>query len=107
MSSLFRTRIRRHLNRIRKAYETLVSEHFDDEKASWTDVVSRLGKTDILRGSDFVAYGFDTIRPDLRELLCAVYTAAENGYVFLTADEPDAPDGALFQEQQRSIRQLK
>ena len=97
----------RDLNRIRNAYETLVSEHFDDEKASWTDVVSRLGKTDILRGSDFVAYGFDTIRPDLRELLCAVYTAAENGYVFLTADEPDAPDGALFQEQQRSIRQLK
>lgn len=97
----------RDLNRIRNAYEALVSEHFDDEKASWTDVVSRLGKTDILRGADFVAYGFDTIRPDLRELLCAVYAAAENGYVFLTADEPDAPDGALFQEQQRSIRQLK
>ncbi len=97
----------RDLNRIRDAYEALVSEHFDDEKASWTDVVSRLRKTDLLRNADFIAYGFDTIRPDLRELLCAVFEPAENGYVFLTADEPDAPDGAIFQEQQRSIRQLK
>ena len=97
----------RDMNRIRDAYETLVSEHFDDEKTAWTDVVSRLGKTDLLRGADFIAYGFDTIRPDLRELLCAVYSLAEDCHVFLTADEPDAPDGAVFQEQQRSLRQLQ
>ena len=97
----------RDMNRIRSAYEALVSEHFDDEKAAWTDVVRRLGKTDLVRGAEFVACGFDTIRPDLRELLCAVYSLAEDCHVFLTADEPDAPDGAVFQEQQRSIRQLQ
>ena len=97
----------RDLNRIRGAYETLVSEHFEDEKAAWTETVRRLGKTDILRGADFVAWGFDTIRPDLRELLCAVYSLAENGYVFLTSGGPDAPDSEIFREQERSILQLK
>ena len=94
------------MNRIRDSYETLVTEHFDDEKASWTDTVRRLGKTDILRGADFLVYGFDTIRPDLRELLCEVYTLAENGIVFLTADNSDAEDFLLYQEQRRSILQL-
>ena len=95
------------LNRIREAYETLTAEHFDDEKTAWTDTVRRLGKTDLLRDADFIAWGFDTIRPDLRELLCAACRTAENVYVFLTADRADAPDGAVFREQQQSVRKLE
>ena len=97
----------RDLNRIRDAYESLVAEHFDDEKTGWTETVRRLGKTDLLRGTDFIAWGFDTIRPDLRELLCAVYALAENGTVFLTSGEQDAPDAPVFREQDRSVRQLE
>ena len=96
----------RDLNRIRDAYESLAAEHFDDEKTAWTETVRRLGKTDLLRGADFIAWGFDTIRPDLRELLCAVCALAENAYVFLTSGEQDAPDAAVFREQDRSVRQL-
>ena len=95
------------LNRIRGAYEALVAEHFEDEKTAWTDTVRRLGRTDLLRNADFIAWGFDTIRPDLRELLCATCAMAENVYVFLTADRADAPDGAVFREQQQSIRKLE
>ena len=97
----------RDLNRIRSAYEALVSEHFEDEKAAWTDTVDRLGRTDILQGADLLVYGFDTIRPDLRELLCRAYTLAQQVFVFLTADEEEAPDARLFGEQYRSVRQLR
>ena len=95
------------LNRIRCAYETLVEEQFDDEKSAWTDTVRRLDKAAVFRGADLAVYGFDTIRPDLREMLCKAQALAEDVRVFLTSDRKDAPDGAVFQEQQRSVLQLR
>ena len=97
----------RDLNRIRAAYEQLEAERFDDDKTAWTDMVRRLGKTNILRGADLIVCGFDTIRPDLRELLCEARNLAEHVVVFLTADRPEAPDGAIFREQHQSIRALQ
>ena len=97
----------RDLSRIRNAYESLAAENFDDEKASWTDTVERLGQTDLLRGAPLVVYGFDTVRPDLRELLCKVLETAEDVWVILTADTPDAPDGQIFGEQNKSLLQLQ
>ena len=96
----------RDLNRIRGAYETLVSERFEDEKTAWTDIVNRLARTDILRGADLLVFGFDTIRPDLRELLCRAAGLAQHVCVFLTADGEGAADAAVFGEQHRSVRQL-
>lgn len=96
----------RDLNRIRSAYEALVSEHFDDEKTAWTDTVNRLARTELLRGADLLVYGFDTIRPDLRELLCGAMSLAQLVCVFLTADGAEAPDAAIFGEQRKSVEQL-
>lgn len=97
----------RDLNRIRGAYEALVSEHFDDEKAAWTDTMSRLARTDIFREADLLVYGFDTVRPDLREMLCRAIALAQHVCVFLTADsDTQAPDAALFEEQRRSVNRL-
>ena len=97
----------RDLNRIRLAYEQLEAERFDDDRTAWTDTVRRLGKTRILAGADLIVCGFDTIRPDLRELLCEARKIAEHVVVFLTADRPEAPDGAIFREQHQSIRALQ
>ena len=96
----------RDLNRIRAAYETLVSERFEDDKQAWTEMVNRLERAGIFRDAELIVYGFDTIRPDLRELLCAANRLARRVWVFLTADGADAPDARLFQEQSRSIRQM-
>ena len=95
------------LNRIRGAYEKLVSEHFDDEKISWTDTVRRLGQTDLLEKTVLMIYGFDTIRPDLRELVCAAAERAEKVLVILTADDRKAKDASIFEETNRSLDQLK
>ena len=97
----------RDLNRIRGAYETLVSEHFEDEKAAWTDTVGRLGRTGILAGADLLVYGFDTVRPDLREMLCKAYGLARHVCVFLTAGGEAAADAQMFGEQHRSVRELR
>ena len=96
----------RDLNRIRNAYETLTAENFENEKQGWTDLVNRLESAGIFRDTDLIVYGFDTIRPDLREMLCKAAGLARQVQVFLTADGTDAPDGKLFAEQSRSIRQL-
>ena len=95
------------LNRIRAAYENLALEHFDDEKTAWTDMMRRLEQTEVLHGADLLVYGFDTVRPDLRELLCTAWALAENVRVFMVADGQNARDGMLFTEQQRSAAQLR
>ena len=94
------------LNRIRECYEALVTEQFEDEKKAWTDTVNRLGRTDIFRDTDLLVYGFDTIRPDTRELLCRAWSLAQHVWVFLTADTREASDAQLFGEQRRSMEKL-
>jgi len=85
----------------------LIAEHFDDEKIAWTDMVNRLARDSLWDGVDLAVYGFDSVRPDLRELLCAVCGRVHSVRVFLTADRKDAPDGTLFFHQHRSVEQLE
>ena len=87
-------------------YETLISEQFGDEKDAWTDTVSRLAGSGMWDGVDLAVYGFDSIRPDLRELLAAVCGKVASAAVFLTMDAQTAPDGRIFVQQQESIRRL-
>lgn len=96
------------LNLVRGAYESLVSEHFDDEKSAWTDTVRRLRKSGLLKNAVFLVYGFDTVRPDLRELLCAAAQLAEEVRVIITCDrsEPKAPDREIFSEADKSLDKL-
>ena len=97
----------RDLNRINSTYEALVTERFEDEKTAWTETVKRLGRTELFRDADLLVYGFDTIRPDLRELLCKTAALVHRAIVFLTGDGADAGDALLFQEQNMSIRRLQ
>ena len=91
---------------IRNGYETLISEQFDDEKTVWTDMVCRLERGALWEGADLSVYGFDSIRPDLRELLVHVYGQVHSAAVYLTMDQESAPDGRILFQQHRSVRQL-
>ena len=62
----------RDLQIIRSAYDELITEQFDDDRTVWTDMVRRLERSGLWDGADLAVYGFDSIRPDLRELLVRV-----------------------------------
>ena len=91
---------------IRSGYEQLITEQFDDEKTVWTDTVNRLAGSGLWQGADLAVYGFDSIRPDLRELLAGVCGQVNSASVFLTMDAETAPDGRIFTQQHLSVRQL-
>ena len=95
------------LARIRQAYDELVSEHFEDEKTAWTDTVSRLEHSGMWDGTDVLVYGFDSIRPDTRELILRAALRAASVSVFLIMDRETAPDGQIFDEQRRSVSRLE
>ena len=87
-------------------YEALISEQFDDEKAIWTDTVNRLEKGGLWNGADVAVYGFDAIRPDLRELIVHLCGKVNSLSVYLIMDDKKAPDGRIFTQQHESIDQL-
>ena len=87
-------------------YQELIAEQFDDEKTVWTDTVNRLEQSGLWDGADLAVFGFDTVRPDLRELLVRLQDRVNSESVFLTMDTEDAPDGRIFISQQESVRRL-
>ena len=87
-------------------YTALVSEQFDDEKAIWTDAVTRLEKSGLWQDADLAVYGFDAIRPDLRELIVRICRQVNSVSVYLVMDEKKAPDGRIFIQQHESLDQL-
>ena len=95
------------LEMIWNGYQELISEKFDEEKTVWTDTVTRLERSGLWDGADLAVYGFDTVRPDLRELLCRIGGKVNSASVFLTMDGESAPDGRIFIQQQDSVRRLK
>ena len=94
------------LRNIWNGYQELITEQFDDEKTVWTDTVNRLERSGLWDGVDLAVYGFDTVRPDLRELLVRVCGRVNSASVFLTMDTAEAPDGRIFIQQQDSVRML-
>ncbi len=86
--------------------DQLLEGRFDDAKAAWTDTVRRLESSDLLTGAALFVYGFDAIRPDLRELIQASARFAADVRVFMVMDEESAPDGRIFAEQRRSAAEL-
>ncbi len=95
------------LRTVWNGYRELITEQFDDEKTVWTDTVNRLERSGLWDGTDLAVYGFDTVRPDLRELLVRIRGRVNSASVFLTMDGADAPDGRIFTQQRESVRQLK
>ena len=96
----------RDLEKIWEGYEALTGEQFADDKAAWTDMVNRLVRGGMWTGADLLVYGFDTIRPDLRELLVSLYGKVSSASVFLTMDQENAPDEHIFREQRESAARL-
>ena len=94
------------LKTIWTGYQELITEQFDDEKTVWTDTVSRLERCGLWDGVDLTVYGFDTVRPDLRELLAAICGRVYSATVFLTMDTEKAADGRIFIQQRDSVRML-
>ena len=80
------------LHLIWNGYRELITEQFDEEKTAWTDTVTRLERGGLWDGADLLVYGFDTVRPDLRELLARVCGRVNSMSVFLTMDAESAPD---------------
>ena len=97
----------RDLQTIRNAYQELITEQFDDDKTVWTDTVNRLERGSLWDGADLAVYGFDSIRPDLRELLVKTCGRLHSARVFLTMDSEDAPDGRIYTQQHQSVRRLR
>ena len=97
----------RDLQIIRNAYDELITEQFDDDRTVWTDMVRRLEGSGLWDGVDLAVYGFDSIRPDLRELLAGLCRKVHSALVFLTMDSADAPDGRIYAQQHQSIRRLR
>ena len=95
------------LQAIWSGYLELISEQFDEEKTAWTDTVTRLERSGLWNGTDILVYGFDTIRPDLRELLVRLCSRVNSANVFLTMDGESAPDGRIFLQQRESVRRLQ
>ena len=94
------------LKTIWDGYQELITEQFDDEKTVWTDTVNRLESSGLWDGADLAVYGFDTVRPDLRELLARLCGRVNSASVYLIMDAEDAPDGRIFTAQQDSVRRL-
>ena len=88
-------------------YQELITEQFDEEKTVWTDTVNRLERSGMWNGADLAVYGFDTIRPDLRELLTRLCGKVNSTSVFLLMDGENAPDGRIFVSQRDSVRRLE
>ena len=95
------------LQAVWNGYRELICEQFDEEKTVWTDTVTRLERSGLWDGADLAVYGFDTIRPDLRELLVRLCGRVNSASVFLTMDGADAPDGRIFSQQRESVSRLE
>ena len=95
------------LAKIWQAYGELVTERFEDVKNAWTDMVTRLDRSGMWAGKDILVYGFDSVRPDTRELLVRAAPRAAAVSVFLLMDQEEAPDGLIFSEQRRSADALE
>ena len=95
------------LQNIWNGYRELVSEQFEEEKTAWTDTVNRLVRGGLWDGADLAVYGFDTVRPDLRELLVRTGGRVNSAAVFLTMDGENAPDGRIFIQQRESVTRLE
>ncbi len=88
-------------------YRELTAEEFEDEKTAWTDTVTRLEQSGMWDGENLAVYGFDTVRPDLRELLTRLCGRMNALSVFLVMDGENAPDGRIFTQQRESVQRLE
>ena len=94
------------LGLIWRNYDALLQDRFDDPVISWRDLCLRLPESGLFQGKDLYVYGFDTVRPDLRELLLAAAPLCHSISVLLTMSAPGSPSGRVFRVQRESALRL-
>ena len=94
------------LIRLWDTYDRIVTPGFEDEYARQQELLRRLENSGVFRGKDIWAYGFDTVRNSMCDLLVRAAAIAERLSVLLVSDSDTAPDGRLFAAQRKSIRRL-
>ena len=94
------------LSLVWRSYDELLAGRFDDPAASWRDLCARLPAGGLWRGADLCVYGFDTLRPDLRELILAAAPVCASIHVLLTMTSVSDPAGRIFQVQRDSAEAL-
>ena len=94
------------LSRIWRSYDALLEDRFDDPADAWRDTCRRLPASGLWQGIDLYVYGFDTIRPDLRELLLSAVEVCSAVQVLLTMTEASSPSGRIFRVQRDSAANL-
>lgn len=96
----------RDLAMLWRAYDALIASRFDDTYTAWTETCSRLEASRLLDGTDLYVYGFDTVRPDLCELLLRAARVCASVTVTLVMAPESAPDGRIFAPQRESAARL-
>lgn len=94
------------LGKIWRTCLDLQGDRFDDPAAAWRDTCARLPASGLWRGADLYVYGFDTVRPDLRQLLLAAAGVCRSVRVLLTMREASAPAGRIYRPQRDSAAAL-
>ena len=94
------------LGLIWQAYENLIGGRFDDPARVWSDLCERLPSARLWDGIDLYVYGFDTVRPDLREMILSAAPLCFSVSVALTMAPAASPSGRIFQVQRDSAENL-
>ena len=94
------------LSRIMRSYEALLSDRFADPVLSWRDLCARLASSGLWQGTDLYVYGFDTLRPDLRDLILSSAEVCRSVSVLLTMSDPSSPSARIFRTQRDSALKL-
>ena len=94
------------LSRIWHCYDALLADRFDDPADAWRDMCVRLPQSGLWRGADLYVYGFDTVRPDLRELLIAAAPICHKIHVLLSMTDHASPAARIFAAQRNSAQRL-
>ena len=96
----------RDLARIWRAYNEWTESRFDDPASAWSDACGRLEQSGLWKGARLFVYGFDTIRPNLEELLLKAAPLCAGVEVLLTMTGEDQPDQRIFRVQRESAGKL-
>ena len=94
------------LSRIWRSYDALLQDRFDDPALFWQDMCARLKESGLWQGADLYIYGFDTLRPDLRQLTLAAAEICASITVLLTMTDASSPSARVFRVQRDSALAL-
>ena len=96
----------RDLSRILSAYESLLDKRFEDPVSSWVDLCERLPASGLWDGVDLFLYGFDSVRPDLRNLVLSAAPICCSVSVLLTMADLPGSVQSVFGVQRKSASVL-